>query len=101
MLGKFTPLALYAQPWQPQTRRSATQKLRPLTIYELQMFKDPLTTPDKEFGCFAAFLGPPATQHESKALLRVDVGAAKGKAASKNTPAVMISIPVTDLQRYT
>ena len=65
-----------------------------------QVFKDPKNPLDKEFGCFAAIVGPPGTQLESSALLQVDVGAAKGKAAAKNTPAVLVSIPLADLQRW-
>ena len=64
-----------------------------------QVFKDPKNPPDKEFGCFAAIVGPLGTPLESSALLQVDVGAAKGKAAAKSTPAVLVSIPVADLQR--
>lgn len=64
-----------------------------------QVFKDPKTPPDKEFGCFAAIVGPAGTPLESSALLQVDVGLAKGKAAAKSTPAVLVSIPLADLQR--
>ena len=65
----------------------------------VQVFKDPSNPPDKEFGCFAAVFGPPGTEWQDKALLRIDVGSAKGKAAAKSTPAVLVTIPIADLHR--
>ena len=44
----------------------------------LQVFGDPKHPPDAEFGCCALVYGPDGSEFEGEALLRVDVGAARG-----------------------
>ena len=44
----------------------------------LQVFGDPEHPPDAEFGCCALVYGPDGSDFEGEALLRVDVGAARG-----------------------
>ena len=44
----------------------------------LQVFGDPRHPPDAEFGCCALVYGPDGSEYDGEALLRVDIGAARG-----------------------
>ena len=61
------------------------------------MFSDPKWPLEVEFGCFAAVGGPPGSGWAHEMLLRVDIGAARGRCA-KNLQVYAV-IPDTDLYR--
>ena len=61
------------------------------------MFSDPDWPLEVEFGCFAAVGGPPGSAWAHEMLLRVDIGAARGRCA-KNLQ-VYVVISDTDLYR--
>jgi hypothetical protein len=64
----------------------------------VQVFEDRKYPPDKEFGCFAAVRGPTGSQWEEKALLRIHMGAAKGRTTMK-ADHVALTLPLHDLRK--
>lgn len=47
----------------------------------MQVFDNPAQPPDAEFGCCQLMFGPQDTEFDNEALLRVDMGSAKGSRA--------------------
>ena len=62
------------------------------------MFSDPDWPLEVEFGCFAAVGGPPRSGWAHEMLLRVDIGAARGRVGAKKLQ-VYVVISDTDLYR--
>ena len=64
------------------------ETLSPEFMAAMQLFRQKRRPPDVEFGCFAAFLMP-STDDEDLAVLKIGLGAAKGR-NSKLTDIVML-----------
>ena len=64
----------------------------------IQVFKDKEWPPEVQFGSFAAIIGPMGSPWEGDALLRVDIGAARGRVSAKNLQILLI-LSTQDLYR--
>lgn len=64
-----------------------------------QVFGNPKWPPEAEFDCFAAIGGPTGSEFEQRVLLRIDLGATKGRITAKNMH-VYVVISAIELYRY-